>query len=292
MTNHKNFSPSNITKSQFYSASDENKAAESDFPSGKDTIFANNLAPVSPFAFNEEVTAVFDDMIKRSVPLYMESIQRQCQMAQRFYKPGTFMYDLGCSHGNLGIMMMNFFSGINNGLYPRPSMQNSHPFTMIAVDSSFPMIAKYKNRLHKGGYSNKKSDNKICLVCSLAEDIVISRASAVIVNLTMQFIKLSKRDQFIKGIHDGMVPGGILILSEKISHEDRDICGLQQDFYKNFKLDNGYSELEISRKREALENILIPETTKSHMERLGRAGFKKIDIWLKWFNFVSFIAIR
>ncbi len=253
---------------------------------GKDNIFASKSDPVDAFEFNEEVTSVFDDMIKRSVPLYMESLKRQCQLTSHFYKKGTKIYDLGCSHGNLGFIIDEEFAG--------------KPYKMVAVDSSAPMIEKYRNRLkQKNAIPDSKpinnsidKPNNIDLILALAEEIVISNASVVIVNLTMQFIKPLKRDDFIKGIYNGLNKGGALLLTEKIIHKETLISELEQDFYKKFKLENGYSELEISRKREALENILIPETIEEHIKRIKLAGFNTVDVWLKWFNFASMIAIK
>ncbi|MBF0258014.1 MAG: carboxy-S-adenosyl-L-methionine synthase CmoA [Desulfamplus sp.] len=253
----------------------------------KDNIFALKKDPVAAFEFNEEVTSVFDDMIKRSVPFYMESLKRQCQLISHFYKPDTKIYDLGCSHGNLGIMIYESFS--------------KWPYTMIAVDSSLAMVEKYKKRLEQIRSSTIHSAQKtyildkiknICLVCGLAEDIPINNASVVVVNLTMQFIKPAKRDLFIQKIYDGLTEDGILLLTEKLIHEDKIISEMQKDFYKIFKLENGYSELEISRKRDALENVLIPETLESHANRVKNTGFRYMDVWLKWFNFASIIAIK
>ncbi|MBF0302062.1 MAG: carboxy-S-adenosyl-L-methionine synthase CmoA [Desulfamplus sp.] len=251
----------------------------------KDNIFAFKNDPVDAFEFNEEVTSVFDDMIKRSVPLYMESLIRQSQLTYQFYQSNTQIYDLGCSHGNLGIMIHDIFK--------------VRPYSMIAVDSSEHMIQKYKKRLEKIGVSQFEQVNSttqtsknIILISDLAEDIEISNSSVVIVNLTMQFIKPEKRDKFIYGIYQGLTKGGILLLTEKVIHNNRTILEVEQDFYKRFKLENGYSELEISRKRDSLENILIPETIESHTERLKNSGFNMIDVWLKWFNFASIIAIK
>ncbi len=298
----------------------------------KDTIFADKKDTIPPFEFNEEVTSVFDDMIKRSVPFYLESLKRQCQMTLRFYQPGTRIYDLGCSHGNLGIMLHDTFqkrsanspehldssgSNLNNtdssgSPTVSDNLSPSLPYTMIAVDSSLPMLQSYKKRLktteydsagschapfpddsqHSKSQNSKSRKSKIYLICCLAEDLLIFGASVVIVNLTMQFIKPAERDQFIQGIYDGMLPGGVLLLSEKVIHELPSMSELQQEFYKKFKLENGYSELEISRKRDALDNILIPETIASHITRLKKTGFKQIDVWLKWFNFASIIAVK
>ncbi|MBF0378538.1 MAG: carboxy-S-adenosyl-L-methionine synthase CmoA [Desulfamplus sp.] len=242
----------------------------------KDNIFTFKREPVPAFEFNEEVASVFDDMIKRSVPLYMESIKRQSQLTARFYKKGSSIYDLGCSHGNLGIMINEEFK--------------EEPYTMIAVDSSPSMIEKYRNRVECIDSYNKK--HNISLVCGLAENISISNASVVIVNLTMQFIKPIKRDNFIQSIYNGLVDGGILLLTEKIINQNKIISDIEQDFYKSFKLENGYSELEISRKRDSLENVLIPETIESHIKRLKNSGFSVVEVWLKWFNFASIIAIK
>ncbi|MBF0205032.1 MAG: methyltransferase domain-containing protein [Desulfamplus sp.] len=170
------------------------------------------------------------------------------------------------------------------------------PYFMTAVDSSPSMIEKYRNRLGhlrklKPNYNYEKCTN-INLVCGTAEDISIFNASVVIVNLTMQFIKPEKRDQFIQKIYNGLNKGGILLLTEKIIHENEVILEMHHDFYKKFKIENGYSELEISRKRDSLENILIPETLASHTKRLKNAGFDTMDVWLKWFNFASMIAIK
>ncbi len=239
----------------------------------KDQVFAKKKDRIEPFEFNREVTAVFDDMLKRSVPLYKESIQRQAQMAKGFFQEKTRIYDLGCSHGNLGVLILEQFKNT--------------PFTMIGVDSSLPMIDKYQTRLEQVDNSHQ-----IKLVCGLLENIRIENASVVLINLTLQFLELKKRDGLIKKIYDGLLPGGILLVTEKIIHQARPINNLEQNFYRRFKRENGYSELEISQKRDALEKVLIPESPGVHKRRFLNAGFSSFDVWLKWFNFASMIAIK
>ncbi len=228
---------------------------------------------VPAFQFSEAVAQVFDDMLTRSVPLYLESIRRQAQMACEYYLSGTRIYDMGCSHGRMGSFIIKEFK--------------EKPFSMVGVDSSWPMLTRYKTAL--GG---KKISKDIHLVCGLAENIKIRNASVVIVNLTLQFITLEKREAFLSAIYQGLVPGGVLILTEKVLHTDISLSNLQLDFYKKFKRENGYSELEISQKRDALENVLIPETLEAHEVRLEKVGFKAWDVWLKWFNFASMIAVK
>lgn len=239
----------------------------------KDKVFAGKKLKIEPFEFNKEVARVFDDMLKRSVPLYTESIKRQSQLTERYYQEGTRIYDLGCSHGNLGVLILN--------------QLKDKPFSMTAVDSSIPMIEKYSKRLKKYDYASK-----VDLVCGFLENIEIKNASVVLINLTLQFIAREKRDELIKKIYQGMNPGGILLLTEKIIQKESELDDLQTRFYKAFKLENGYSELEISQKRDALEKVLVPDSIETHQKRIITAGFSKFDIWLKWFNFASMIAIK
>jgi tRNA (cmo5U34)-methyltransferase len=239
----------------------------------QDKVFAQKKDRIEPFSFNREVAAVFDDMLERSVPLYQESIQRQAQMALAFFQEKTRIYDLGCSHGNLGVLIAAQFADT--------------PFAMVGVDSSIPMIEKYHARLEQ-----IKNAHGIDLICGLLEDIQIENASVVLINLTLQFLELNKRDKLIKKIYQGLLPGGILLVTEKIIHPSSPINELEQDFYRRFKRENGYSELEISQKRDALEKVLIPEAIGVHQQRFLDAGFSSFDAWLKWFNFASMIAIK
>jgi len=239
----------------------------------KDRVFAKRQDTIEAFEFNEAVTSVFDDMLTRSVPFYMESITRQAQLCLQFYNEKTVVYDLGCSNGNLGIMICKYFG--------------ERKFSMVGVDSSCFMIEKYRERLE-----NKVCRKNVRLICGPAEDIEIINASVVILNLTIQFIDPDKRDAIIGKIYRGLCRGGVLLLTEKIISGTEIISDVQQKYYKKFKKENGYSELEISQKRDALEDVLIPETIEAHQDRLQRAGFNSFDVWLKWFNFASFIAIK
>jgi len=239
----------------------------------KDLVFADKRKRVLPFEFNKEVTDVFDDMLNRSVPLYAQSIKRQAQLTARYYQNKSRIYDLGCSHGNLGILILEQFK--------------ERMFSMVGVDNSKHMIEKYSKRL-------KKNDNngQVDLICGLLEDIQIKNASVVLINLTLQFLDTKKRNDLIKKIYQGLTHNGILLLTEKTIHSSKHINTLQTHFYKQFKIENGYSQLEISQKRDALDKVLVPDTIEIHKKRIFKAGFTHFDVWLKWFNFVSMIAIK
>ena len=239
----------------------------------KDKVFARKQTTITPFRFNREVADVFDDMLVRSVPFYGESLKQQARMTRRFYRPGTRIYDLGCSHGNMGVLVRDAFEEV--------------PFCMIGVDSSLPMIEKYQKRMISPG-----EGSSIHLVCGRMEDVRLENASVVIINLTLQFLSPGKRDSLIRSVYEGLSPGGILLLTEKTLHPDPGISELELDFYCQFKRENGYSELEISQKREALDKVLIPEPVKTHENRILSTGFSRFSVWLKWFNFTSMLAIK
>ncbi len=245
----------------------------------KDQVFARKKNSVKPFKFNKEVADVFDDMLNRSVPLYAQSIIRQAQFTTQFYQVNSRIYDLGCSHGNLGILILEQFN--------KKRCATSPPFSMVGVDNSMPMITKYFKRLE-----NCDTGGQIDLVCGFLEDIQIKNASVVLINLTLQFLDIKKRDNLIKKIYQGLNHKGILLLTEKIIHPSKFIDNIQTQFYKKFKIENGYSRLEISQKRDALEKVLVPDTIETHENRILKAGFKHFNVWLKWFNFASMIAIK
>jgi len=235
----------------------------------RDQLFSNRR-PVEPFTFDEHVVEVFDDMLERSVPLYRQSLLRQAQLTRYFHRTQSRVYDLGCSNGNFGMTL-------------RREM-GEEPFAMTAVDNSAPMLATYRQRLEEVG------ETRIQLVESDIRRLDFDPACVIIVNLTLQFVPQADRLSLLQRVHDALLPGGILLLSEKVIHPNPAMNQLQQDFYFGFKSENGYSRLEISQKREALENVLVPETIESHYERLARCGFSSLDVWMKWFNFASIIA--
>lgn len=238
-----------------------------------DSIYSQLQPTVAPFEFDDKVVQVFDDMISRSVPLYRESLCRQSELAAHYYKEQSFIYDLGCSNGNFGLQFMQ--------------RMGDKPFKMIGIDTSQPMLDQYLVRL-----DTCPAKEHVELCCQGIENYKFKPASVIVINLTLQFISLDVRNTLIQRLYDALLPGGILLLTEKVVHHDQELSHLQQDWYYRFKKENGYSQLEISQKRDALENVLIPETIEQHQLRLCQSGFNQIDVWLKWFNFASLICIK
>ncbi|WP_240348116.1 carboxy-S-adenosyl-L-methionine synthase CmoA [Methylomonas sp. EFPC1] len=242
--------------------------------SAKDSLYASPLGEINAFAFDETVVKVFPDMIQRSVPGYNTIISAIGLLAARFAKEDSVCYDLGCSLGAATLAM-----------HQQITTKNCR---IVAVDCSAAMVEQCRQNLAvaSGGGA------EIEILCADVRDIAISNASVVVLNFTLQFIPLADRQAFLAKIYRGLLPGGILILSEKLAFDDAQQQALQIDMHHLFKKAQGYSELEISQKRSALENVLIPETFAAHQQRLKLAGFASAEVWFQYFNFASMIALK
>ncbi len=238
-----------------------------------DTLYSDPLAQVSAFAFDQQVVGVFPDMIKRSVPGYATIISMIGNLAERYAQAGSHCYDLGCSLGAASLAMRHRIPVAD--------------CKIIGVDNSEAMINQCRNVI-----AADSGEVEVELICAKLQDVAIAEASVVVLNFTLQFLPLPQRSQLLERIYQGLRPGGILILSEKVCFDDEAHNQLMIELHHNFKRANGYSDLEIAQKRSALENVLIPETLETHRERLQEAGFSSSDVWFQCFNFASLIAIK
>jgi len=212
-------------------------------------------------------------MIKRSVPGYETIIAMTGTLAEKYVEPGSNCYDLGSSLGTSTLAVAR--------------NTTDREKTLLAVDNSPAMINQCKEML-----KTLKMGKDIELICDDVQKVPIANASMVILNFTLQFVPLSQRYALIQRVFDGLNPGGILVLSEKVSFPDTHLNDLMIELHHNFKRANGYSDLEISQKRTALENVLLPETLDFHKQRLKKGGFSTVDVWFQCFNFASMIAIK
>lgn len=240
---------------------------------GTDHLYAQPLEQVADFVFDARVAAVFPDMINRSVPGYATIVRMIGLLAGRHVGEGGRCYDLGCSLGASALAMARGIAA--------PGCR------IVAVDNSLAMLARARTELDKAGPATP-----IDLVCADIRHVRIRRADMVVLNFTLQFIPPAEREALLREIHDNLRPGGILVLSEKIAFEDAGFQGLFADLHHQFKRDQGYSELEVSQKRQALERVLLPESLACHRERLERVGFHRQAVWFQCFNFISLLAVR
>ncbi|MDX1756455.1 MAG: carboxy-S-adenosyl-L-methionine synthase CmoA [Marinobacter sp.] len=237
-----------------------------------DRLFAEHL-PRSDFRFDASVARVFPDMIRRSVPGYTTIIPMIEVITEQYAQSGSHCYDLGCSLGASTL-----------------AMRHGIPFddcTLVGVDNSEAMIERCQHYIALDDHPLP-----VTLRCEDILDTRLADASVTTLNFTLQFVAPERREELLGRIATATRPGGVLILSEKIRFESPHEQDIQTRLHHDFKRANGYSDLEISQKRSALERVLIPETLVEHRARLVAAGFDQVLVWYQCFNFVSMLAIK
>jgi tRNA (cmo5U34)-methyltransferase len=237
----------------------------------KDRLFQASDRPVADFAFNAETASVFDDMLERSVPFYAEMQRMLAQLAADFAADGTNIYDIGCSTGTTLRMLDALPQAV----------------TLIGLDNSPAMLARAEQALAgrlRHRYELRHAD--------LNEGLAIGNASAVVMSLTLQFVRPVHREGLLREVCAGINAEGCLLLIEKLVGQESLLNRLYIQHYYEFKQAQGYSELEIARKREALENVLIPYRLEENDLMLRRAGFRAVDVFFRWYNFCGIIAVK
>lgn len=241
----------------------------------RDEIYAGGATPSGPFEFNDAVARVFPDMLRRSIPGYAETIGAIGALAARAVRRGTCAFDLGCSLGAAALAMQQSIEA--------PGCR------IVAIDNAPAMLEKCRAvvaaEAAPGGPGIEVLEGDV-------RSAAIEDASMVVMNYTLQFLPLAERAGMLQRIAAGLLPGGVFVLSEKVVDPDPAIEARLVELHHDFKRRNAYSELEISRKRAALENVLLPETVETHRERLAAAGFRHSGVWLRYFNFVSILALK
>lgn len=239
----------------------------------RDELFSESKSTVKDFTFDRSVVEVFPDMIQRSVPGYSTIISTIEKLTEQFHQADSNLYDLGCSLGAASLSMRKAVSKAN--------------CKIIGIDSSQAMVDKC--RMHIKAY---KSNVPVEIELGDILSFPLTNASVVVMNFTMQFISPELRQTLIKKIYDSLNSGGILIVSEKLKWLDETTNEVINGLHLDFKRANGYSELEISQKRSAIENVMKIDTEHCHLNRFKEAGFSQSSIWYQCFNFASFIAIK
>ena len=240
----------------------------------EDKLFTDTDSGKQKFQFDAKVANVFDDMLKRSVPFYAEQQAMLRELAKSLMQKGTSVYDLGCS---LGTTLMNLAQDIGPGADK-----------LIGYDNSPPMLEKARTEIKAKGL-----ESLIDLrYGDLEEGVKIENAGLVTLLWSLQFVRPLKRDSLIRTIYEGLVEGGALIVTEKVLTNNTHMNRLFIDLYYDYKRSQGYSDEEIARKREALENVLIPYRIDENIEMFRRNGFKICETFFQYYNFVGFLCIK
>lgn len=241
-----------------------------------DGLFASGRAAPGSFRFDARVARVFDDMIRRSVPGYAATVAMSGWLASRFAQPGTACYDLGCSLGATLLACSHALAeaGLDD-------------VQVIGVDSSSDMLERCRSRLEP-----ELGARQPTLIEADLRNVALQPSSVIILNWTLQFLPPRDRTPLLTRIHDALLPGGAVILSEKVIDSDPEAQRLAESLHADFKRHQGYSELEIAAKRSAIEDVLIPETLEAQESRLRQIGFRSVLLWYRQLNFASLLAVK
>jgi tRNA (cmo5U34)-methyltransferase len=238
-----------------------------------DELFATDKAVQHDFAFDGDTAEVFDDMVTRSVPFYQEIQRMICEMAREFAVPNTNLYDLGCATGTTLLLLDKAVD---------PSVR------FVGIDNSPDMLEKAQAKFVKNGLARQHE----LRLADLNQEVPIENASVVTLVLTLQFVRPLYRARVIEAISRGLNKQGCLLLVEKVTTADSTLNRLFIRHYYAMKRRNGYSELEVSNKREALENVLIPYRVEENRDLVLEGGFRSFEEFFRWYNFAAFVATK
>jgi len=253
------------------------ESRQQSIPNGRDDLY-HDPQPPAAFRFDAAVAAVFPDMISRSVPGYRFNLELVAAIACRHVRSHSRVYDLGCS---LGAMTFSIRSALAGMAEPPVEVE------LVGVDNSRAMLDRAGAQL--AGF---QSPYRTELICADLVEIQPEQASMVVLGYTLQFVMPEARDDVISRIYDGLFPGGVLMLAEKVHEPDAGAEALMTELHHDFKRANGYSELEIAGKRQALENVLHTETAAAHEARLRQAGFDEVVMLSRHYGFCLWLARR
>lgn len=230
--------------------------------------------PAGKWAFDSEVAACFDDMLRRSIPQHDVMRRSVFDIGARFVKPGTDIVDLGCSRGD--------------ALAPFVERFSAGGIVSWGVEISEPMLAVARQR-----FARDISDGRVKIeALDLRREFPRVRASVILAVLTVQFTPIEYRQAILQRVHDHLVPGGAFILVEKVLGATAALDEMMVGIYLGMKAGNGYTSEQIARKRASLEGVLVPVRADWNIQALHDAGFRAVDCFWRWMNFAGWVAIK
>ncbi|HEX2976748.1 MAG TPA: carboxy-S-adenosyl-L-methionine synthase CmoA [Bacteroidales bacterium] len=238
-----------------------------------DQIFKARIEKSSDFKFDSSVVNVFDDMVVRSVPMYLEIQRMITEIACDYAKAGTSLYDLGCSTGTTLISLNTVLD---------PSVK------FVGIDDSDEMLESCRKNFEERNITRSYE----LLNNDLNRQFSISNASVVVLCLTLQFIRPINRHKLLRSLREQINPGGCLIIVEKVLCENTEFNRRFIKYYYDLKRRNNYDDMEIAQKREALENVLIPYKITENQQLITEAGFTSCETFFKWYNFSGIVAVK
>lgn len=236
-------------------------------------VAVDHTLPQGRWAFDGDVTDVFDNMLERSIPQY-EIMRQACfDIACQYRQKKTDIVDLGCSRGEAIARLIDKYGATNR---------------FIGVEVSEPMLAASRQRF-QGYITTGVVDIRSV---DLRRDYPAAYASVTMCVLTLQFTPIEYRQRIVSDIYANTAPGGAVILVEKVLGSHTDLDALLVKLYYDLKAANGYSQDEIERKRLSLEGVLVPMKAKWNEELLRDCGFNHVDCFWRWMNFAGWVAVK
>lgn len=239
----------------------------------RDSVFAEARDRIEDFRFDRTVAKVFDDMVSRSVPFYDEIQRMSCELAAAFAQPGTAVYDIGCATATTLARLDPLLD---------PAVR------MVGIDNAEEMLVKARQKMQVANPAREVSFE----LADIDQGLDIRNASVVNLILTLQFVRPLNRERVMRAIHDGLTDSGCLILVEKLVSEHTLFNRLFIENYYDYKRRNGYSDVEIAQKREALENVLVPYRLEENFDLLHGVGFRHVEVFFRWYNFCGMVAVK
>src|SRR5690606_19925454 len=235
----------------------------------RDELF-RHAEPGGPFRFDAAVARVLPDMLRRSIPGYSLLLEMIALLAEGCVREDELVYDLGCSLGGVTLAVRRVLG--------------ARPARLCAIDSSPAMTDRLDELV--------REDAGLCPVeirCEDVRDTPLEPMRLAVLNFTLQFLPVADRDRLVQRISEQLLPGGFLIVSEKVLPPGPAEQALFLELHDSFREARGYSRLELARKRRALEEVLVEEAERAHTERLEGAGLDATR-WFQGLQFVSFVA--
>jgi tRNA (cmo5U34)-methyltransferase len=236
-------------------------------------VARDETMPSGPWVFDAEVTAALDDMLQRTVPQY-DSMRQACfDLACLYRQPETDIVDLGCSRGAAMAPLVERHGATNH---------------FVGVDVSEPMVeaarARFASYIDAGVVDIR--------LCDLRRGYPPVRASVTLAILTVQWVPVEHRQQLLAAAREHTVPGGALILVEKVLGATAAMDDVLVHLHHAMKAANGYTQESIETKRRSLEGVLVPVTAARNEDMLRAAGFDDVECVWRWMNFAAWIAVR
>lgn len=237
----------------------------------KKILIDNKLTAVEgDWQFNSSVAKVFDKHVRKSIPFYDEIQKDVSRLSEWFIKDGSNYYDIGCSTGET---IYNIFK-----------RHNKKDIKIYGLDIQRKMLqlARVRNKSKKIQFLKKDLTQKIKLK---KNDFTTSL-------FTMCFLKKNKRQELLKTIFESLNSQGAFIFVEKINSNNSYNQSMFTEIYYDFKIDNKLSRSHIINKAKSLRGVMKPLTEEENIKMLKKIGFKKVEVFFKWFHFTGILAIK